>query len=99
MFRVATLRKEYYVRCRSVAERDAWVKAIRTAKQHAIKVRMGHVPLDNSTGEKDAWDAGKALFNDGLEKEIREAKNSENVHMQMLGASGFGSGMASSNRF
>jgi len=77
-----TLRKEYILRARNITERDHWIRQLRSAKQWAIKARMGHVAV--SSLDKRIMAAGDAMYKKSLQRERKDAE--ENMELKMYGA-------------
>ena len=77
-----TLRKEYILRARNITERDHWIRQLRSAKQWAIKARMGHVEV--SSLDKRIMAAGDAMYKKSLQRERKDAE--ENMELKMYGA-------------
>ena len=83
---VSTIRKEYMFRTDTVERRNEWIRKLRTAKQIAIKVRLGHAK--QSTVDKRAREAGERMFNDGIRRE-RQALDHETEMRNLSGMGGY----------
>ena len=83
---VSTIRKEYTFRADTVERRNEWIRKLRTAKQIAIKVRLGHAK--QSTVDKRAREAGERMFNDGIRRE-RQALDHETEMRNLSGMGGY----------
>ena len=93
LFRVATLRKEFVFGAPTREARAAWVRALRAAKQHAIKCALGHAKRGD--GDAFANTQGARLVQQKRAFEAHEAEQRNQEMQQLLGSGGSSmSGMA-----
>ena len=85
-FTLSTLRKEFVLSARTREDRDAWVQALREAKEKAIKHRMGHLPRDKA--DADVGRMGTEMYEASLRREQQEAE--QGMELKLLNAHGMG---------
>ena len=85
--KISSVRKTQVIRCPTEEVRNQWLASLRAAKQHAIKVKLGHAQETRS--DLAARELGSAI----ITRKDKEQEESEKMQTQLMQDATFASKM------